>query len=57
MYNDHYSIQELLAELAQVMGASVGTSQGDNTALLTHREVQSLISELNKRDTGKWTQA
>lgn len=57
MYNDHYSIQELLAELAQVMGAPVGTSQGDNTALLTHREVQSLISELNKRDTGKWTPA
>lgn len=57
MYNDHYSIQELLAELGQVMGASVGTSQDDNTALLTHREVQSLISELNKRCTAKWTPA
>jgi hypothetical protein len=56
MYNDHYSIQELLAELAQVMGATVGTSQDDNTALLTHREVQLLISELNKRET-KWTPA
>lgn len=48
MYNDHYSIGELLAELAQLMGEKVGNSQSDHTALFSWREVQLLISKLNE---------
>jgi hypothetical protein len=48
MYNDNYSMQELLAELAQLMGEKVGTYQEDFTALFSWREVQLLIKKLNE---------
>lgn len=48
MYNDNYSMRELLAELAQLMGEKVGTFQEDYTALFSWREVQLLISKLNE---------
>lgn len=48
MYNDNYSMGELLAELKQLMGEQVGTALEDYTALLSWREVQLIIRKLNE---------
>lgn len=46
MYNDSYSIEELLAELSQELGVAVGTANEVGRAVLTRYEVQSIIAKL-----------
>lgn len=48
MYNDNYSMGELLDELSLLLGESVGTNLEDYTALLSWREVRLIIIKLNK---------
>ena len=52
MYNDNYSLAELLGELKQLLGVTVGTPlEGDEdlTALFSFAEVQAIIKALNKK--------
>jgi hypothetical protein len=45
MYNDSYSVEELLAELSQELGLEVGTVNEDGRAVLTRYELQAIIAK------------
>ena len=46
--NDDSDMRELLAELSDLMGFTVGTYVEDFTALFSWREVKLIIQKLNK---------
>ena len=48
MYNDHYTLAELLAELRQHVGQNIGTRDNNDEAVaLTRSELQALLATLN----------
>lgn len=52
MYNDSYSIEELLAELSQELGLGVGTVNENGKAVFTRFELQAIIASVkHKFDT------
>lgn len=55
MYNDNYSLEELVAELSQLLNEDIGTVSA-GLAVFTRHDIQKIISAFNKKAcTAKWT--
>jgi hypothetical protein len=50
MYNDHYSIGEIVAELRALLGKHIGVVQPDDeTVEMTHSDIQAIIQYIASR--------